>query len=167
MLWTFHCTSVAQEVQTVFPELVHADSGGKLSVEYSALVPIIVEALKTQREEMDVVKSEVFELRRRLSELESQSGSSRAEEGQRRHTQQTEERSASFPTHPPYYILLQSTFTWRVVRALVRVPVTLRSSLTGRCLLHAWSRSWDLYQNYYTIHTTLNIYYLHASMCSD
>lgn len=40
---------IAQEVQTVFPELVDEDSEGYLSVDYLGLIPVLVEAIKEQQ----------------------------------------------------------------------------------------------------------------------
>lgn len=39
---------IAQEVETVFPELVDTDDQGYKSVEYSKLVAVLIEALKEQ-----------------------------------------------------------------------------------------------------------------------
>ena len=54
---------LAQDVQKVFPELVMEDSDGILSVNYQALIPVLVNALK----EMD---ENYRELEKELSELE-------------------------------------------------------------------------------------------------
>lgn len=39
----------AQDVQKVFPELVYEDENGYLSVDYMALIPVLVEAIKEQQ----------------------------------------------------------------------------------------------------------------------
>ena len=39
---------LAQEVQKVFPELVSEDNNGMLAVNYQALVPVLINALKEQ-----------------------------------------------------------------------------------------------------------------------
>ena len=39
---------LAQEVQKVFPELVSEDENGMLAVNYQALVPVLINALKEQ-----------------------------------------------------------------------------------------------------------------------
>lgn len=44
-----HIGLVAQEVHEVFPELVHEDASGFMSVDYVALIPVIIEALKEQQ----------------------------------------------------------------------------------------------------------------------
>jgi hypothetical protein len=48
---------IAQDVREVLPELVHEDASGYLSVNYSGMVPILIEAVK--------------ELSRRVAELEA------------------------------------------------------------------------------------------------
>lgn len=47
---------VAQEVNNVFPEVVQKDSEGYFSVNYQALIPIIVEAIKSLKVEVDAQK---------------------------------------------------------------------------------------------------------------
>ena len=41
---------LAQEVQKVFPEVTVEDKNGMLSVNYQALVPVLINALKEQEE---------------------------------------------------------------------------------------------------------------------
>ena len=48
---------IAQEFQEVYPELVVENEEGYLSIQYDALIPIMVEALKSQKEEIDNLKS--------------------------------------------------------------------------------------------------------------
>lgn len=54
---------IAQEVEAIFPELVKTDKQGYKSVEYSHLVPILIEAIKELRseknQEIDNLRSEV------------------------------------------------------------------------------------------------------------
>ena len=54
---------LAQDVQRIFPNLVSEDSNGYLSVNYIALIPILVEALKSQQEQ-------ILELQTQLKNLE-------------------------------------------------------------------------------------------------
>ncbi len=44
---------IAQEVETVLPQLVSTDDKGMKSVAYSALVPLLLEAIKTQQQQLD------------------------------------------------------------------------------------------------------------------
>jgi len=54
---------VAQEVQAVLPELIHADSEGTLSVAYQNMVALLIEAVKEQSAEIAALKEQVKELR--------------------------------------------------------------------------------------------------------
>ncbi len=54
---------IAQEVETVFPELVHTNSEGIKSVEYGNLIAPLIEAMKTQQKEIESLKSEVASLK--------------------------------------------------------------------------------------------------------
>jgi hypothetical protein len=53
---------LAQEVQKVLPELVKESHDGKLGVNYSGLIPVLLEALKEQRSEIDQLKALVKQL---------------------------------------------------------------------------------------------------------
>ena len=53
---------LAQEVQKVLPELVKEGENGKLGVNYSGLIPVLLEALKEQRSEIDQLKALVKQL---------------------------------------------------------------------------------------------------------
>jgi len=69
---------VAQNVQEVFPELVEADENSYLAVNYVAIIPVLVEAMKEQQEVIDeqeegMIKyqEEITDLRTRLEKLEA------------------------------------------------------------------------------------------------
>ena len=49
---------LAQNVQEVFPELVHADNNGYLSVDYIGLIPILVQSINELQAELAEVKGE-------------------------------------------------------------------------------------------------------------
>lgn len=49
---------LAQNVQEVFPELVHADNNGYLSVDYIGLIPILVQSINELRAELAELKGE-------------------------------------------------------------------------------------------------------------
>lgn len=61
---------LAQEVQKVFPEMVSKDEQGILSVNYSGLIPVLVEAVKEQQQQISELKMQVNELRELKNELE-------------------------------------------------------------------------------------------------
>ena len=56
---------LAQEVEKVFPELVHERPDGYKVVAYDGLAPILLEALKEQQVMIDQLRKEVDELRQR------------------------------------------------------------------------------------------------------
>lgn len=48
---------IAQEVQKEFPEMVQIQENGYLAVDYIQLIPVMIEAIKELKEEVDVTKS--------------------------------------------------------------------------------------------------------------
>jgi hypothetical protein len=63
-----HLGVIAQEVLGVVPELVRDDEGDgqSYSVEYGALAPLLIEAVKTQQQIIERLSQRVLELERRL-----------------------------------------------------------------------------------------------------
>ena len=55
---------IAQEVESVIPEVVSVDVNSTYSLEYSALVPVLIEAIKEQQAMIDQLKLEVEALSR-------------------------------------------------------------------------------------------------------
>ncbi len=60
---------IAQEILKVIPEVVSKDGDGFYSVEYSKVVPILVEAIKEQQKQIDKQKTDNEQLRTELNEL--------------------------------------------------------------------------------------------------
>ena len=67
---------IAQEVEKVLPELVNTDEKGYKSVAYANVVPVLVEAVKTlkqdndgKQKQIDNLKTENAELREKLEAL--------------------------------------------------------------------------------------------------
>jgi len=60
---------IAQEVEALYPELVRKDNNGNLSVNYSGLVPILIEATKEQQAEIEVLKAQVQEMNQLKTEI--------------------------------------------------------------------------------------------------
>jgi hypothetical protein len=60
---TFQYGFIAQEVQEVFPEIVTQMEDGSLGIRYTELIPVLVQALKEQQEE-------IVELKQRIAKLE-------------------------------------------------------------------------------------------------
>jgi len=54
---------VAQEVERVLPELVHTDAEGMMSVDYSRLSAVLVEAVKEQQAMINELREEVSKLK--------------------------------------------------------------------------------------------------------
>jgi hypothetical protein len=44
---------IAQELQKVYPELVHVGSDGYLGVDYTSLVPLLLQAIQEQQKQID------------------------------------------------------------------------------------------------------------------
>lgn len=61
-----HLGLIAQEVQTVYPELVKEDSAGYLYVDYIGLIPVIIEALKEQQSTIDAQSRKIKELEKEI-----------------------------------------------------------------------------------------------------
>jgi hypothetical protein len=58
-----HIGFSAQEVKEIFPDLVEADQDGLLGIDYSGLIPVLVEAIKEQQVQMEALKTEILELK--------------------------------------------------------------------------------------------------------
>lgn len=69
-----HTGVIAQELQTLFPELVKEGSDGYLSVSYTEMVPLLIEAIKELAEENEILRKEKISTETRLSSLESLMG---------------------------------------------------------------------------------------------
>ncbi|MFM1876686.1 MAG: hypothetical protein RL266_2423 [Bacteroidota bacterium] len=67
---------IAQELEKVYPELVATDAEGYKSVQYSHLVPVLIEALKEQQAMIDRLSSTVSTLEASLTKLIGQSDQS-------------------------------------------------------------------------------------------
>lgn len=47
---------IAQELQKEFPEMVNVEESGYLSVDYKQLIPVLIEAVKELKMEIDILK---------------------------------------------------------------------------------------------------------------
>ncbi len=50
---------IAQEVEKVIPELVLTDPDGLKSVDYVKIIPVLIEAIKEQQKQIELLKGEV------------------------------------------------------------------------------------------------------------
>ncbi|MGL6022304.1 MAG: tail fiber domain-containing protein, partial [Chitinophagaceae bacterium] len=53
---------IAQEVQKVLPELVKKETKGFLTVDYTHIIPIIIEAIKQQQKEIEILQDKVNQI---------------------------------------------------------------------------------------------------------
>jgi hypothetical protein len=58
---------IAQELEKYFPELVNTDKDGYKSVQYSHMVPVLLEAIKEQQALISEIQSQNFSLTSELS----------------------------------------------------------------------------------------------------
>ena len=63
---------IAQEVQAVYPELVSEDREGILSVNYSGLIPVLIEAAKEQQAHIENLQSQMDMLALQNEKMDSQ-----------------------------------------------------------------------------------------------
>ena len=54
---------IAQELEEIFPEAVYTLPNGKKAIAYSEIIPLLVEAIKEQQNEIDKQQNEIDELR--------------------------------------------------------------------------------------------------------
>lgn len=50
---------IAQDVEKIFPEVVHTGSDGYKGVDYTKLIPVLVEAMKEQQKQIDYLKRQI------------------------------------------------------------------------------------------------------------
>ena len=62
---------IAQEMEKIFPELVSTDANGYKSVNYIGVIPVLVEAVKSQQKQHQADKAEIADLKARLNRLEN------------------------------------------------------------------------------------------------
>jgi hypothetical protein len=53
---------IAEEVEKVIPQLVHSDNNGEMSVDYSKLTAVLIEAIKEQQQQIEILSRRVEEL---------------------------------------------------------------------------------------------------------
>ena len=62
---------VAQEVEEVFPELVSTDAQGFKAVDYAQLLPLLLEAIKEQQQQIEALKTQAVATARRAATAEA------------------------------------------------------------------------------------------------
>ncbi|MCP4363220.1 MAG: tail fiber domain-containing protein, partial [Chloroflexi bacterium] len=63
---------VAQDVAEVLPELVHADEAGYLSVDYTKMTPVLVEALQEQQATITTLQEQNDQMALELADIQAQ-----------------------------------------------------------------------------------------------
>ena len=63
---------LAQEVQQYFPELVKENGKGLLGVNYSGMIPLLIEAMKEQDRKITSLEQRVQQLEQLISKLNTQ-----------------------------------------------------------------------------------------------
>lgn len=66
-----HIGLSAQEIRLVFPELVMEDSEGYLSVDYTGLIPVLIEATKEQQTIIEELQSELLKMKTEIENLKA------------------------------------------------------------------------------------------------
>ena len=64
-----HFGVLAQDIEKVYPNLVFTDEWGNKAVNYTELIPVIIEATKEQQSEIEILKKEIIELKKIINEL--------------------------------------------------------------------------------------------------
>ncbi len=59
---------IAQEVEKVLPELVHTDDDGYKAVDYTKMIPLLIEAIKEQEARLEKQEQQIQELLNKKSE---------------------------------------------------------------------------------------------------
>lgn len=54
---------IAQEVKEVIPEIVHIDKNGEHSMNYTAIIPLLVEAIKEQQNQITLLQNKLSEVK--------------------------------------------------------------------------------------------------------
>lgn len=62
---------IAQELEKVLPEMVHTDENGFKTVDYAKATPVLVEAMKEQQHQIDMLKEQYTELLKEMQAMKS------------------------------------------------------------------------------------------------
>jgi hypothetical protein len=57
-----HAGVIAQEMETIFPEVVFENENGTKAVAYPALVSVLIEAIKQQQHQIDDLRDQIEKL---------------------------------------------------------------------------------------------------------
>ena len=60
---------IAQEIERIFPQLVQTRDNGYKAVKYEKLVPVLIEAIKALKSEVDILRVENADIRNKINKL--------------------------------------------------------------------------------------------------
>ncbi len=66
-----HIGLIAQEVELLFPEFVNTDANGMKSIAYGEMVPVLIQSIKEQQQQIEMLMQMVKEQQQRIETLES------------------------------------------------------------------------------------------------
>lgn len=72
-----HYGFMAQEIEPIFPNLVHKDEHGEYSVNYIEFIPLLLESIKEQSKEIDDLKSRLEKLENKINNISSENAISK------------------------------------------------------------------------------------------
>ncbi len=62
---------LAQEIEKVLPEAIQKNEKGEYFVDYAAITPLLIEAIKAQNEKIKTLENSQIEILKRLEKLET------------------------------------------------------------------------------------------------
>ncbi|MDA3817861.1 MAG: tail fiber domain-containing protein [Prolixibacteraceae bacterium] len=65
-----HYGFLAQDVEKIYPDMVFTNDSGVKSIFYTELIPVLLEAVKTQQAEIESQNKQLIEIEKRLAKLE-------------------------------------------------------------------------------------------------
>jgi ABC-type Fe3+-citrate transport system substrate-binding protein len=58
---------IAQEIEKILPQVVTTDKDGYKSVHYTAIIPVLIEAIKEQQKQIEELKQEISDIKLELN----------------------------------------------------------------------------------------------------
>jgi hypothetical protein len=81
---------LAQDVKAVFPELVFQDSFGIMSIDYLGLIPVMIETLKEQQQQIDMLQTVMLNQELEIIKIKELIGIKAQPEGDKKSSQTTD-----------------------------------------------------------------------------
>ena len=67
-----HIGFLAQEVKEIIPEAVHQDEKGTLAIDYSTIIPVLIQGFKEQQAIIETQNDEIAQLKQDFKKLEKE-----------------------------------------------------------------------------------------------